>query len=114
MDDKKPICPLDNLPAAVSTSVLVICRAASGFSLCGFTAFRGELVLASLPVLEILNEFQLPLTQSILELVFHLPEPELQCAVGSWFNKFQDAQSKSVKIHLKVLTGRSTVASVVW
>lgn len=61
MDDKKPICPLGNLPADVSMSVLVICRAASGFSPRGFTAFRGELG-ASLPASEIRNEFQLPLT----------------------------------------------------
>lgn len=51
--DKKPICPLGNLPAHVSMSVLVICCAASGFSPCGSTAFRGELVLASPPALEI-------------------------------------------------------------
>lgn len=49
MDDKKPICPLDNLPADVSMSVLVICSAASRFSSRRFTAFWGELVLASLP-----------------------------------------------------------------
>lgn len=114
VDDKKPICPLGNLPAAVSMSVLVICRAASGFSLCRFTASRGELLLESLPALEILNKFQLPLTWSILELVFHLPESELQYWVGCWFNKFQDAQSQTVKIHLKLPTGRSTVTSVVW
>lgn len=113
MGDKKPICPLGNLPADVSMSVLVICRAASRFSPREFTAFRGELVLASLPALEILNEFQLPLTYSILESVFYLLESELQHSVGSWFNKFQDAQSQSVKIHLKLSTERSTAASVV-
>lgn len=84
---------------------------ASGFSPRGFLAFWGELVLASLPALEILNQFQLPLTQSTLESVFYLLKSELQHSVGSWFNKFQDVQSQSVKIHLKLLTERSTAAS---
>lgn len=60
MGDKKPICPLDNLPADVSTSVLVIYHASRlRFSSHGFTAFWGELVLASLPALKIQREFQL-------------------------------------------------------